>query len=272
MEFRNTPDLESLYAGYIDAVNEENRKTRYEGKEEYFQGSSAGLCSRKHYFSVTKVPKTNQPEKKGNRIMRLGTVIHDDFEKAMKFIEKLKKEKKASKRKEKEFNNGSNISLNISSLLSTIKDIKRIYTEEEIVLKEFKVRGHYDIVFEMNTGEVFLYDLKTNGSYPYKMKFGRNPELKQAIHQELQLGTYGLAILEKFGRLDGMFLYYYNKDTSMLKQKEVPMTYLNAAEKYWKDLNVRLDMGLPPVKEDESPMYGWECNYCNYKDHCWETD
>ena len=56
MEFRNTPDLESLYAGYIDAVNEENRKTRYEGKEEYFQGSSAGLCSRKHYFSVTKVP------------------------------------------------------------------------------------------------------------------------------------------------------------------------------------------------------------------------
>ena len=31
-------------------------------------------------------------------------------------------------------------------------------------------------------------------------------------------------------------------------------------------------MGLPPVKEDESPMYGWECNYCNYKDHCWETE
>ena len=64
------------------------------------------------------------------------------------------------------------------------------------------------MVFEMESGEIFLYDLKTIGSYPYKLKFGRNPERNQSIHQELQLGTYGLAVLEKFGRLDGMYLLY----------------------------------------------------------------
>ena len=81
-----------------------------------------------------------------------------------------------------------------------------------------------------------------------------------------------IPILEKFERLDGMFLYYYNKDTSMLKQKEVPMTYLNQAEMYWRELNNRLEMGCPPVEADISPVNSWECNYCDFKDHCWETE
>ena len=119
MDFRNTPDIEALYSGFIDAANEENRKKRYEGKEEYFHGSSAGLCSRKHYFSVNKVDKTNKSQPKGMRIMRLGTVVHNDFEEAMNFAIKLKKEKKSSKSKER---NGSNslLSLNIGPLLSLI--------------------------------------------------------------------------------------------------------------------------------------------------------
>ena len=271
MDFRNTPDIEVLYSGYIDALNEENRKKRYAGKEQYFHGSSAGMCSRKHYFAVNKIERTNKAQPTGMRIMRLGTVLHDDFEKAMNFAIKLKKEKKSSKRKER---NGSNslLSLNIGPLLSLIKDIKKIHTEKEIKLEQFKVRGHYDMVFEMESGEIFLYDLKTIGSYPYKLKFGRNAEKTQSIHQELQLATYGLAVLEKFDRLDGMFLYYYNKDTSRLKQKEVPMTYLNQAEHYWRELNNRLEMGCPPVEKDVSPVNSWECNYCDWKDHCWETE
>ena len=271
MDFRNTPDIEVLYSGYIDAVNEDNRKKRYAGKEQYFHGSSAGMCSRKHYFAVNKVTKTNKPQPKSMRIMRLGTVVHNDFEEAMNFIETLKNEKKSSKRKER---NGSNslLSLNIGPLLSLIKDIKEIHTEKEIILEQYKVRGHYDMVFEMESGEIFLYDLKTIASYPYKLKFGRNPEMNQSMHQELQVATYGLAILEKFKRLDGMFLYYYNKDTSMLKQKEVPMTYLDQAERYWTELNNRIEMGLPPVDEGISPVHSWECNYCDFKDHCWETE
>ena len=63
------------------------------------------MCSRKHYFAVNKVTKTNKPQPKSMRIMRLGTVVHNDFEEAMNFIETLKNEKKSSKRKER---NGSN--------------------------------------------------------------------------------------------------------------------------------------------------------------------
>ena len=77
---------------------------------------------------------------------------------------------------------------------------------------------------------VYLIDFKTIGAYVFKLKFGRSPVMDGAIHQEMQLGTYGLAVKEMFGRLDGMYLMYYCKDTSVMKDKQVPLTYLNKAE------------------------------------------
>ena len=65
------------------------------------------------------------------------------------------------------------------------------------------------------------------------MKFGRNKQLNPSVHYELQLGTYGYAIKEMFGRLDGMYLYYYNKDTSDMRAVSVPLTYVSRAYIFW---------------------------------------
>ena len=144
------------------------------------------------------------------------------------------------------------------------------HIEKEIILEEFNVRGFYDLVaVSQFDGSVYLIDFKTIGSFPWSRKFGtKHFDTNPSIHQELQLGTYGLAIREEFGRLDGMFLYYYNKDTSRMKAREVSMSYLAKARNYWTNINREHEKGLPMFSEGLSPVEDWECKYCNFLDHC----
>ena len=83
---KNCPvDIEGLYEGYIARKNEENYKERYEGRERYYHGSGAGSCSRKLYFeSVDQVDATNFTDERINRLLRLGTIVHDDLQIALK--------------------------------------------------------------------------------------------------------------------------------------------------------------------------------------------
>ena len=145
------------------------------------------------------------------------------------------------------------------------KEIK-FHTEEEITIDDLNVRGFYDAVVE--TGEIYLYDFKTCGGYSWKLKFGRKPAFNPSIHYELQLGTYGYAIKEQFGRLDGMYLYYYNKDTSMMRSVSIPLTYISRAYLFWRNINDEHKEGLPQFRKGVSPVQEWQCNYCQFLDHC----
>ena len=100
------------------------------------------------------------------------------------------------------------------------------------------------------------------------MKFGRKPAFNPSIHYELQLGTYGYAVKQQFGRLDGMFLYYYNKDTSMMRAVSVPLTYISRAYLFWRNTKDEHKQGLPPFRPGVSPVQDWQCKYCQFLDHC----
>ena len=243
-------DFEQIYENYIDDRNEENRKERYEGKESFYRASSSGFCSRKIYFeSVEKIKPTNPTEPKGKRIMRLGTVVHEDLQNALVY-----------------YNNINNI-----ELLNKEKEIKnkqkeKFHVEGNIEIKELNVRGHYDCVSE---GEnVYLFDFKTIANGSYSKKFGHNKDFDPSIHQELQLGTYGYAIREEFGKLDGMYLVYYNKDNSMMNSVNVPVSYTNRAFNFWYNINEEHKKGLPDFKKGVSPVQDWNCSYCPFLDHC----
>ena len=248
----NSPiDIEGIYNDYLDKKQEENRLKRYSGKEGWYHASGAGSCSRKLYFeSVEQVEPSNPIDDKTKRLLRLGNVVHDDFEKALTHYNRDNNNRDISSDKEKE---------------NKEKEIK-FHTEQEITIDELNVRGFYDIVVEC--GEVYLYDLKTCGGYSWKMKFGRKPSFNPSIHYELQLGTYGYALREQFGRLDGMFLYYYNKDNSMMRVVSVPLTFISRAYLYWKNVNDEHKQGLPPFRKGVSPVQDWQCNYCQFLDHC----
>ena len=236
-------DFEQIYQEYIDSENEKNRKERYEGKESFYRASSSGFCSRKIYFeSVAKIEVTKPTEKKGQRIMRLGTVMHDDLQRALIY------------------NN------NINNNINNKESILNKESEGNIEIPELNVRGHYDAVFEGD--DVYLFDFKTIANWSYSKKFGHKKDFDPSIHQELQLGTYGYAIKEEFGKLDGMYLVYYNKDNSMMNSKQIPLTYLNRAYNFWYNINEEHKKGLPDFKQGVSPVQDWNCSYCPYLDHC----
>ena len=71
-----------------------------------------------------------------------------------------------------------------------MEDIKRMIMEHPIDVPELNVKGFADIVVELESGEIYVYDIKTIGSWSWRFKFGRKKESKPSIHQELQLGSF----------------------------------------------------------------------------------
>jgi len=254
------PDLALIYNQYIESENKANTEERYIGKEHFFGASGTNMCFRKHWYRRNKIEETETTDMVSNRKMRLGTIQHTDFENALNWFSNILK------------NDFDNSIYNNTNTSSNNSSIETIVTEGEIILPELNVRGFYDLVIVMKTGEVYLYDFKTIASYPYKMKFGRNKIPQKVPTHETQLATYGMGVKKEFGRLDGMFLYYYNKDTSINKQVEVSMDWLWDAEQYWIKANDICTGEIPPpVRVQESPMHKWECGYCNYLTYCQEN-
>ena len=149
--------------------------------------------------------------------------------------------------------------------------IKEILIEEELEISDLNVRGFIDLGVVLEDGRVFAYDIKTINDWSYKMKFGRKyKEAEGSIHQELQLATYGLALEDKYGRIDGLYLVYYNKNTSMIKEVEVTKDRLSGVLSFWRKILKEHENGLPDLKEGVSPVMDWECRYCQFKTKCLE--
>ena len=270
-------DIEGVYRDYLDLKQDENRKERYDGNEHWYHASGSGSCSRKLYFeSVEKAEPSNVRDDKTKRLLRLGSVIHDDIQNSLTraCARTVKGTTNKSLNKEKENKNKE-------------KEIE-FHVEKEITIDELNVRGFYDIVvkdnralFEERTSmekaadaedpniqPVYLYDIKTCSGWAWQMKFGRKRQVNPSIHYELQLGTYGYAVKQIFGRLDGMYLYYYNKNTSEMRAVEVPLTFVSRAYLFWKNINDEHKQGLPNFRVGVSPVQKWQCNYCQFKNHC----
>ena len=270
-------NIEKLYNDYITTKNEENYQARYKGKEKYYHASGGGSCSRKLYFeSVDLTEPTNPTNEVSNRLLRLGTIVHEDFELALRKLQ-------GKMTYEKEFKKDDSP----DTIYSNTKDSYAIYSKEkethylekesfdfhvekEIMLPEFNVRGFYDLVaVSQKDGGVYLIDFKTIGSFPWSRKFGwKHQDPNASTHQEIQLATYGLYVRKEFGRLDGMYLYYYNKDNSKMRCIEVPSYMLKRAENFWVNVNEEHEKGLPMFREGISPVEDWNCKYCRFLDHC----
>ena len=261
IKVQSPTDIEGLYTNYLDQKQEENRLERYEGKEHWYHASGAGSCSRKLYFeSVEMIQPTNLLDERTKRLLRLGNLVHEDIQNSLTHT------------RNRELYNRDN---NRDSLLKE-KEIKNkekdteFLVEGEVKIEELKVRGFYDVVAKQGVREqqIYLYDIKTCGGWSWKMKFGRNKKINTSIHYELQLGTYGYAIQKQFGQLDGMYLYYYNKDDSQMRTVQVPLTYVSRAYLFWRNINDEHKQGLPEFRTGISPVQKWQCNYCQFLDHC----
>ena len=234
-------NFEKILGTWMDYCNESNRLDRYDGMEKWFRASSSGSCRRKLYYKANSYEKTNETNQSSLRKMRLGTIFHEDMEQALDM-----------------FNSNSQ---------SNGWGEGKFYIEKELRVPELNLRGFADAIYEAHNGKIYLYDFKTAGSFPWKLKFGRTGKPHDERYS-LQLGSYGEAVKRTFGRLDGMYLVYYNKDNSDMREVEVPLEYTDKAVKWWTETNKEHAKGLPGLKPGENPSAAWECNYCEWKDLC----
>ena len=80
-------NIEEIYQEYLNQLRVENRK-KYVDYKGWFSASSAGSCYRKMMYRTMDID-TPPPEIRSNRLLRLGTVLHNDFEKAMNMYNDL---------------------------------------------------------------------------------------------------------------------------------------------------------------------------------------
>ena len=231
-------DLIDMYTDYLHDVNKQKVDDRYTGREEWFHASGAGMCLRKHRFAHIDMIESAPKSDKSMRLLRLGELVHDDFEKAVHhFVDKY-----------------------------NIEDAE-LLTEQEIKIPEWNVRGFFDVVIG-STG--ILYDIKTANSFKFKKLFGRSPDPNPANNYELQLGTYAYWYEKEYDKRLRMALVYYNKDNSQIRELFVNRNCIRLATEYWQMVNNLTTHDVPPVELGTAPAYSWECNpeYCQYFEHC----
>jgi CRISPR/Cas system-associated exonuclease Cas4 (RecB family) len=160
-------DIESIYESFLQQESEKIQ-LRYKGVEDWFGASSAGQCYRKQWYRANKYEPT-PPDKRVNRLLRLGTIVHSDFEKAVSMF---------------------------SEVVTGLPQQPQWITEHQIRLPVLKVVGHLDIaLIDHEESKAYLWDIKTVHSFKWKKQFGH---MKNVIEpEELKPGiTPGVPVQE----------------------------------------------------------------------------
>ena len=233
-------NLKDIYNQYLLSKNEHHTAVRYKDKS-WYHSSAAGLCARKHFFSSVSQVEGTPVGENTQRIFRLGNLVHEDIQDALTWY-------------------------------SQIHGLP-LLIEKEIYLEDLNVRGYIDLaLIDMEGDDHIIYDIKTCNEWKWKSLFGKFGDGAPSTNYQLQLATYGLWA-KRFYELENirMKLCYYNKNTSMMKEIDVPEEYIQEAYEYWNRVNLLVADKTPPeVDLGTSPVYKWECNekYCQFYGVC----
>lgn len=235
--------IEYVYNSFLLKKEDENRE-KYEKHKGWLSASSAGSCFRKQYFNINGYDGIEK-DAKSMRLLRLGTIVHEDIANAIETYQ--------------EWFESQGL---------------KVFVEHRIELDSLNVVGHLDIgIYDEENNTLKVTDIKTAHSFKWKMLFGRNPEKNPSINYNLQVATYGAGLAGELGvDLDDveLSLTWYKKDDSQLRTQKISNEWFEHALQYWDDLNYELEDGKEPIVGDyNSPVYDWECKYCQYKGlHC----
>ena len=236
---KHTINIEGIYHDYLLDKNEERIEP------EKFTASSAGYCFKKQIYGISE-HKPEEFDERTLRLFRLGTLVHEDIQKAI--TEKVK------------------------------PPIKCII-EGLVHIDELNVTGHYDLAFFLEDSKhINLFDIKTIASYKWTKQFGRehNRDKNPSVNYELQVGTYAYGLRKQYHpeSIEMNFLWY-KKDNSDIKIKSIDPIWEERAIDYWTELNdVHSEIDLldvPAHSMPNVPVMDWECKYCNYSKLCEET-
>ena len=258
-------DIIQIYDEWLDLKQNINTRKRYLGYERYYSASSAGSCFKKQAFKKYNIDGTPM-EERVKRLLRFGTILHYDFEQALKH----------------------HYLNNIES-----QDKYILFIEREVISESLNVRGHLDFAYiDKEAGLCKIIDLKSCPAYKWSKKFGRNKDKNPSFKYEMQVGTYATALSDAYSDLiveTELSLLWYNKDNSRMREELIPAgEFMTRASEYWNELNDiikendlnNLHHGdyndsevidrINEIQRDSYgvPFEGWECNYCQWESIC----
>ena len=212
--------VENIYNDWI----EEQQKVRskdYEHLKDKFSASSSGSCYKKNIFKV--LGADSLPFKpRANRILRAGTIQHEDLEKAVDlFIEDL--------------NRGCEKLVKYKGI--DVEDIE-IFQEEEIVIEKYNLAGHLDLaIFNKRKQHLYIIDYKTASTRNWSFLFGRKYKgTKTRFTYEMQLSTYAMGLVDKLEKKGmtvktvDLYLLYIKKDESYWREIQVEPNFINMSK------------------------------------------
>ena len=237
-------DISNVYHNYLKHL--ESKRERDTGE---FHASGAGSCYRKQMYSYYGYP-TDEKDMKSYMILDLGTVVHKRIQDSLKWWHGLQEQD------------------------------HHMYIEDKISIPSLNLVGSYDIGVHTTDAEFYLWDIKTAAAYKWTTKFGlkKNRKPMSDTNYKLQLGTYATGIRHKYKPEKlYMYLYWYNKNTSQVREQIVAPEWEEKACEYWLDLNDILsrcgenfesaDMLTPGISQGV-PFQDWECKYCQFNSIC----
>ena len=242
--------FEDIYDRFITDQNNKNRE-KYKDFEPHFGASSAGQCFKKQYYNINNYEQESSSiDYKNNRKLRLGTIIHKDFENALiDYIEN-----------DKDYN----------------KSEITIYKEHQIKIPEMNIIGHLDYAIRVGD-QLGVADFKSIAAWPYKLRFGhkQNRDKNPSRHYEYQVCTYAIALANEIEiENPQVYLMFYKKDDSTFKHSKVSPHFMDLAWNYWEELNDTIETlgkDIVTIKPDSManiPALKWDCDYCQYKNQC----
>jgi len=286
-------DIVKYYNEYMDKQNQINKETRYDGKESWFHASGAGNCHLKHLLNSCGIEGVEQGSDSGRRLMRLGTLVHEDVQSALSPLT---------------WKRDTTILLDDpTGAKSTVYEGNDLLIEHEINIPTLNVRGFLDIAdINHKDKSITIFDIKTTASYKWSFIFGRKVDDNPTAMYELQISTYAMGLAREYPNYAlYMWLLYYKKDNSDFREKPVGSQYLGFALDYWmlvnefvdnhkekviefkkeadiqfeqegngimvrEDFKTKIKRFCSPGNQIDIPVASWECNelYCKFHALC----
>ena len=230
----NQPDLTAALDAQVDADEEERQP------DGMWHPSSMWLCPRQAIYNIREAEVTNPPDKVSRRRFRIGHLLH-------------------------EYAQGA---------LLRLPGVAWVLPEFPVVLPGLAVDGHGDALVGMESGDVWLVEIKTTKAAALKKGLNEH-HLNQAKTYAVAARLYGVPAYEGHAEMDalgerlkGIIVIYLEKGD--LLTAEYVTEYDPAWEKEVFDRveyleQYRHDAGsLPPCYTQEAKGNEWLRRYCPY--------
>lgn len=230
---------------YIESITDERAP---DGK---YHPSSMFLCPRQVMYGVRATPVTNPVDKVSKRRFYVGHRLHEIVQRAVE----------------------------------AAPGVREFYPEFKVSVKELNIEGHGDGLIGYDDGTWQVLEVKSTKKVAVKFGLPKVEHMKQASTYAMAARNFTVWVVNAAGdeveigplNVTGIKMVYVEKEELGIYEYDIPYDPSTDAE--IADLLEELDIyradpnSLPPrlpLKADGKKQ--WPCNYCPWKDKCWNVD